>query len=358
MVSCLHLKHPRRLHNLFLVVVFYLFTHTVNSAYGLEAAQLAVIVNELDPQSLAVARYYQASRAIPVENMIYVAFNPNGVNMDVDEFSKLHKMIVANTLNTIKAYAITWTEPYRVGCMSMTSAITFGFNKAYCAKGCAVTKKSPFYVDYSTDEPQREINNVNPISMMLAGISEKQVKSLIDRGKRTSLHVRKPQAFLLQSRDKNRNVQAKKYRQRFGEYQGNIETHYKKKSFLVGEKNILYYSVGLTTVPYLGRNTFLPGAIGEHLTSAGGMLTDSYQMSILRWLEAGATASYGTVVEPCNFTEKFSNPLTLLASLERGDSVIEAYWKSVSMPGQGVFVGEPLATPLPRQDLFSVIVNQ
>jgi hypothetical protein len=25
--------------------------------------------------------------------------------------------------------------------------------------------------------------------------------------------------------------------------------------------------------------------------------------------------------------------------------VLEAYWKSVAMPGQGVFVGEPLAAP-------------
>jgi hypothetical protein len=28
-----------------------------------------------------------------------------------------------------------------------------------------------------------------------------------------------------------------------------------------------------------------------------------------------------------------------------GETLIEAYWKSVRMPGQGVFVGEPLARP-------------
>ena len=28
-----------------------------------------------------------------------------------------------------------------------------------------------------------------------------------------------------------------------------------------------------------------------------------------------------------------------------GETLIEAYWKSVEMPGQGIFVGEPLARP-------------
>jgi len=29
----------------------------------------------------------------------------------------------------------------------------------------------------------------------------------------------------------------------------------------------------------------------------------------------------------------------------RGESLIEAYWKSVRWPGQGLFLGEPLARP-------------
>jgi hypothetical protein len=28
-----------------------------------------------------------------------------------------------------------------------------------------------------------------------------------------------------------------------------------------------------------------------------------------------------------------------------GDTLIEAYWKSVAMPAQGLFIGEPLAAP-------------
>jgi uncharacterized protein (TIGR03790 family) len=72
-------------------------------------------------------------------------------------------------------------------------------------------------------------------------------------------------------------------------------------------------------------------------------------MSSLRWLEAGATGSYGTVVEPCNFTQKFPHPGVLMAHYLDGDTLIEAYWKSVLMPGQGIFIGEPLARPFGLQ---------
>lgn len=66
-------------------------------------------------------------------------------------------------------------------------------------------------------------------------------------------------------------------------------------------------------------------------------------MSSLRWLEAGATASYGTVGEPCNHWHKFPHSGVLLHRYLDGDTAIEAYWKSVAWPAQGVFIGAPLA---------------
>jgi uncharacterized protein (TIGR03790 family) len=92
----------------------------------------------------------------------------------------------------------------------------------------------------------------------------------------------------------------------------------------------------------------LPGALADHLTSFGGDLTGKGQMSALRWLDAGATASYGTVSEPCNYWQKFPNPTVLLKWYVNGATAIEAYWKSVAWPAQGVFVGEPLAAPYGR----------
>ncbi len=93
----------------------------------------------------------------------------------------------------------------------------------------------------------------------------------------------------------------------------------------------------------------MPGALADHLTSFGGQLTgDSGQMSSLEWIAAGATASYGTVSEPCAHPQKFPHPQLLLLNYLQGASAIEAYWKSVAWPQQGVFVGEPLAAPFAR----------
>ena len=76
-------------------------------------------------------------------------------------------------------------------------------------------------------------------------------------------------------------------------------------------------------------------------------------MSILGWIEAGATGSFGAVTEPCNFPQKFPDPALAMMYYLNGETLIEAYWKSVRRPGQGVFVGEPLAKPFakrPRAD--------
>jgi hypothetical protein len=68
-------------------------------------------------------------------------------------------------------------------------------------------------------------------------------------------------------------------------------------------------------------------------------------MSAIEWLRAGATGSYGTVVEPCNLLAKFPHPGLVLDSYLRGKTLIEAYWSAVAMPGEGIFIGEPLASP-------------
>jgi uncharacterized protein (TIGR03790 family) len=80
----------------------------------------------------------------------------------------------------------------------------------------------------------------------------------------------------------------------------------------------------------------------------GGDLLGTGQMSVLRWLQAGSTATYGTVSEPCNHWQKFPNPLVLLKHYLHGETATEAYWKSVAWPTQGLFVGEPLAAPYRR----------
>jgi uncharacterized protein (TIGR03790 family) len=93
----------------------------------------------------------------------------------------------------------------------------------------------------------------------------------------------------------------------------------------------------------------VPGALADHLTSAGGALQGTHgQSTVLEWIASGATASHGTVSEPCNHLQKFPHPQLLLLHYLQGATAIEAYWKSVLWPQQSLFVGEPLAAPFAR----------
>ena len=156
-------------------------------------------------------------------------------------------------------------------------------------------------------------------------------------------------ASLLSTSDAARNVRAAGFDSVVAAVGPGFQVRVLRANALRGAKDVMAYFTGLAQVPAITTNRFRPGAVADHLTSFGGQLTGSRQMSALRWLEAGATGSYGTVVEPCNLTAKFPDPGLLLAYYRRGDTLIEAYWRSVAMPDQGLFIGEPLARPWPAR---------
>jgi hypothetical protein len=113
---------------------------------------------------------------------------------------------------------------------------------------------------------------------------------------------------------------------------------------------ILGLDTGLATFP-VPPNTFVPGAVADNLTSFGGEIFESVcptcQTVLLAFLEAGASGGYGTVVEPCNYTFKFPDPMVYFFQ-NRGFCLAEAYYQSLSTPFEGLMVGEPLSAPFAR----------
>ncbi len=309
---------------------------------------LAVIVNNDDPLSVRIGEYYQALRHIPDANMIHVRFRPGSVSMAPSEFRAIDARVDALTPNNVQAYALTWTAPYRVGCMSITTAFAAGFHQAYCASGCQPTQYDPYF-DSPSHAPYTNFG-IRP-TMALAGRDFQDVKRLIDRGVTSDGTFPRGTGYLLSTSDRARNVRASMYPAIVSELGKKLKLRIVRANYIVGKKDVLFYFTGIVRVRALLSNHFLPGAIADHLTSLGGVLIHSSQMSSLKWLEAGATASYGTVVEPCNLPDKFPSPGVVIRYYLKGESLIEAYWKGVAMPGQGIFIGEPLATPfsLPRE---------
>jgi uncharacterized protein (TIGR03790 family) len=309
---------------------------------SIEPATLAVIVNDADPLSRRIGAYYAQQRHIPEKNLIHVSFATNRPGMTRDNFEHVMATVNARVTPSVQAYALAWTEPYRVGCMSITTAFAAGYDEAFCAKGCKATQASPYF---NTDSRRPHEDYGWRPAMLLAGKNYDDVKDLIDRGVAADGTWPHGTGYLVSTSDTARNVRSRFYpgillmqsdRFRFKLIQSNTISY---------RTDIMFYFTGLARVTGIDTNRFLPGAIADHLTSSGGRLTDSKQMSSLRWLEAGATGSYGTVVEPCAFTQKFPRPDIVIDRYLNGETLLEAYWKSVAWPGQGIFIGEPLAAP-------------
>ena len=309
---------------------------------GLTPHDIAIVINDSDPLSRQVGDYYRSARHIPESNMIHVEFAPGRSALSRDEFSQLKNEIDRLTPVHVQAYAVAWTLPYRVDCMSLTSALAFGFDERYCSSGCSPTQPSAYFNSPSL-QPENDYH-LRP-AMMLAGIDFEQVKALIDRGVASDHSFPEGHAYLVITPDKARSVRAAYFNETAKELEGVFPVEIVESAALTDRNDVLFYFTGSVSVPQLETLDFLPGALADHLTSTGGQLTDSTQMSSLRWLEAGATASYGTVVEPCNHMQKFPFPAIAMFHYALGESAIEAYWKSVAWPGEGVFVGEPLARP-------------
>ena len=325
-----------------LVGLFLLFAFTSKVTAAISAQQIAIVVNAQDADSRLIADYYRQKRGIPQQNIIEISMPAGGHSISEKVFKKLYRQVKQQTPDAVQYYALAWSKPFKVGCMSMTSAFAFGFDRGFCAKGCKATRESEYY---NSDAllPNDELH-IRP-TMMLAGSSLQQVYRMIDRGVASDNSMPQATAYLMNTSDKNRNVRSRRYAVIQELLAENIRIEKIDDDVLKDRHDVMFYFTGLKKVKVIDSNKYLPGAIADHLTSSGGNLFGSRQMSILRWLEAGATASYGTVVEPCAFTQKFPNPGIVIERYTNGESLIEAYWKSVAWPGQGVFVGELMASP-------------
>jgi uncharacterized protein (TIGR03790 family) len=304
---------------------------------------LGVVVNTRDETSRAIAEYYIHRRAIPAGNVIEVAFDPGNNLLTAREFASVNESVLAQTPPHVQAFLLSWALPFRVGCMSITTAFAAGgFDEAWCAKGCAVTKRSPYF-DSDSASPYGDLG-WRP-TMSIGALTLEQAIATIDRGVAADGTAPRGSGYLVRTPDRARNVRAPDFPRIVERYGEAFDLHYVQAPFIRDRKDVLFYFTGASNVEMLDSNRFLPGAIADHLTSSGGRLRGGKQMTVLRWLEAGATASYGTVTEPCNIVQKFPDPEIVIGRYLAGETLLEAYWKSVEMPGQGLFVGEPLARP-------------
>lgn len=314
------------------------------AAENLGPTELGVIYDRGDAASARIARYYAQRRQIPQGNLIGLSV-PERDTISREEFDALRTTMLQRLPTHVQALLLVWSKPYAVECMSVTTAFAAGYQPGFCEPGCRRTTTSPLF-DTRGWLPADTVGWLP--AMLLPVADEALAKAVIERGVRADGTAPAGTAYLVRTADVARNVRAAG----FGEAEILLSDRVRIVDITIPVERhldgILAYFTGAVRVAELNNLEFRPGAVADHLTSYGGVLDATSQMPALDWLRQGATASYGTVSEPCAYPGKFPNPRVLLDRYLHGDTLLEAYWKSVEMPGQGLFIGEPLARPFPQ----------
>jgi uncharacterized protein (TIGR03790 family) len=342
---------------------------------SIQSSEVAVLINDNDPQSVEIANYYQRVRNLPDRNMIHLKFDQNKVypglpsnnGIDPAEFEALKRQVDAEAGPEIQALVISWSRPFRIARFnyyptnySITSAFAFGIDVQYLtSNSCGSVPLNPYYDSRST-KPYTDFR-IRP-TMMLAGVSATSVKSTIDKALKADRSLPRGNGWFVRTADDVRSTP------RYPDFQMTVQTWDRPEALMMtyydrstpgglsevkNTPNILFYETGLANVSSLNTNTYVPGALADTLTSGGGDLFGTSQTSALRWLEAGVAASYGTVIEPCAYADKFPTASVLVKNYFLGNTALETYTKSVRQPSQGVFVGDPLARPFGTQATLS-----
>lgn len=320
-----------------------------------------VVVNGASRDSRALGAYYLEKHGIPQNHLCSIKVDPRATSLSLAEFERDVRLpILAHLANLGLAGQIHYLVlcldiPSRVeNNNGLTSVLFYGYKPPTPdAPQCHVASNSvnQYYGAETAYTATAGWNQTNaPIPFLLTAADLETAKRVVDRGA-ASVAAFPPGAFCLYgSADAARNIRHRTYpvvARQFELLGRGAWLDVNAAASPLPARPILGYLDGLAHLPTnLASAAFAPGAICEHLTSCAGMIPDPClgQSSVWDWMRLGATASYGTVTEPCAFEVKFPDPM-IAFWYARGFTAGEALAMSVRHPYQGLWVGDPLAAP-------------
>ncbi|TCU15451.1 uncharacterized protein (TIGR03790 family) [Rhizobium azibense] len=321
---------------------------TAENQIVLAPTTLGILVNANDQQSIELGQQYARIRGVPPSNIIKLKLprvNYVARHLMVRELERLHHL---PNYSRLAGFALAFDKPYRVDSnQSITSAISQGIATMTWKGSCNVTQQNP-----DAGAPPGASLHTKPAMLLFGGGGLAESVAVAERGKSADAADPLGEVFFVKTSDVPRSgpreASMDRAQARLGQ---EIAITVTKAQTLSGRSNVMGFQIGLPVLKDLDTLHFLPGAFADHLTSFGGAIGDNKtQTAITALIRAGATASFGTVREPCNFPGKFPNPERLLSNYLHGDSILEAYWKSIDMVTEGLLVGEPLSRPFPVAD--------
>jgi uncharacterized protein (TIGR03790 family) len=316
----------------------------------LQAEDIGLVINTADPYSLAVGEHYIRRRGLKPQQVLRLSLPTTAVvNRDVfDHLRGRIELRFQGRKPAVQALVLAWSFPYAVDCNSIGGALALGFDAELCANSCLPSRPSRYF-NATTSKPWSELG-IRPV-MHLAAPTVEEAKALIDRGALAdgslALRGRPPvTALLLETQDVPRNVRSVLYPPAGTLGEAGVNLRVEPALVLPAARRLLMVATGAMRLDFGAPLDWVPGGVGDHLTSFGGALEPWHgQSTALEWIASGATGSHGTVSEPCNHLQKFPHPQIFLQQYLQGVTLIEAYWKSLAWPQQSIFIGEPLAAP-------------
>jgi uncharacterized protein (TIGR03790 family) len=320
-----------------------------------------VVVNGASRDSRALGAYYAEKRGIPPSHICTLKTDARSPSITLDAFDREIRMpILAHIAN----HGLDGQIHFLVLCMGIPSRVE-NFNGLTAALFYG-------YKAWTPDMPQCHIisNSVNqyfgaetaytatagwnrtnaPIPFLLTADNLATAKQVVDRGAAADATFPEGVFALHGSVDAARNIRHRFYPgvvRQFALFGRADLVDAQPTGGEVPTRPVLAYMTGRPNLPAsFVEMVFAPGAIAEHLTSCAGQVPDPChaQSSVWDWMRLGATASYGTVSEPCAFEVKFPDPM-LFFWYWRGFTAGEALAMAVRNPYQGIWVGDPLAAP-------------
>lgn len=329
-----------------------------------------VVVNPNSPNSVELGNYYCERRHVPPQNVVRLRnWTGGNVGWTRAQFQSslldpvLEQCSARRLDRQIDFVLLSMDIPYRIteaGSVNTTTAVLFygfkpdtappGAGLASCTLPPASSNSYAFSEGIFRDSPPGTAPTNAFLAMMLTASSVAQAKFVVDQGVACDGTFPAQTAYLAKTTDTTRTVRYVLFDDAIFDTRilGNYSLVRTDEDSPYGLTGLLGYQTGLYQFNILS-NAFVPGAMADNLTSFGGMIfVPNDQTTVLAFLNAGASGTYGTVVEPCPDLEKFPSPRDYFYQA-RGFSLAECYYMSLRNPYQGLLVGEPLAAPFARR---------
>jgi uncharacterized protein (TIGR03790 family) len=354
-----------------------------------------VVVNQNSTNSVELGNYFCEKRGVPPQNLLRISWPGANTSWAYSDFTNyllnpILGLITSQQLtNQIDYVVLSMDIPFEVtqtgassGDNTTTAALFYGFKPdlpapfdytPYGAASCNLpfASTNSYAVSegaFRQSKPSTATTN-SFLAVMITASSLAQAKGIIDQGVASDNTLPTQTVILGHSSDPVRDIRYFPLESMTVSGPATIPDTYDGAIFntqLRGNYSMIQTNMDppLTFSNALGYenghyqftitpNAFVPGAMADSLTSYGGKIFGpNDHTTLLALINAGASGAYGTVIEPCNYMEKFPSPQNYFFQ-SRGFSLAECYYQSVTNPYQGLVVGEPLAAPFARPGTIS-----